>query len=216
MGAVITRYHLPSPLSPADGAPTDEDWLSFKDVFVSTSGYSRDWWRTSGPTSSAVAPPSDSVHYNAALEPWQPAKGQGCTHQVMDSVNMPVRKRTAAWSGRAGGKPACKKRITEEMVEGNVSLFLPISDKYAIDTAAKVPQVSLPARVHPAIYIGGRRLLRWGMVTAPATSPSTHTSHNEEIVDNIWRWGQLKCGLTTLARLRYPSHKESHEQYEHF
>lgn len=80
MGAMITRDLSPSPLSPADGTPTDEDQLSSKDVYVSASGHSRDWWRTSGPTSSAVAPPSDSVHHNAALEPWQPVKGRGRTH----------------------------------------------------------------------------------------------------------------------------------------
>ncbi|KAJ6186597.1 hypothetical protein N7519_007898 [Penicillium mononematosum] len=124
---------------------------------------------------------------------------------------MPVRKRTAGMVGLSGDTPARKKRITEETVEGNASLFLPISDRYVIDTAAKVPELSVCSTdrgAHPAIYTHGRQLLRRGLVTAPATSPSTHTSHNEEIVGNIWRWGQLKCDSTTLARLRYPSHNE--------
>lgn len=63
---------------------------------------------------------------------------------------MSVRKRKAGMVGSSGDKPACKKRMTEEMVEGNASLFLPIFDQYVIDTAAKVPEASLPAGSPPA------------------------------------------------------------------
>ncbi|KAJ5462359.1 hypothetical protein N7530_010564 [Penicillium desertorum] len=133
MGAVITRDLSPSPLSPADGASTNEDQLSSEDVCVSTNGLSQDAWCTSGPTYSAVAPPSDSVHQNQALEPWQPAKGRGRAHVCKQHtgsaryypyqgsrirrirhvrrvrqkvVNMPVRKRTAGMVGSSWSLPA--------------------------------------------------------------------------------------------------------------
>ncbi|CAG8089349.1 unnamed protein product [Penicillium nalgiovense] len=140
----------------------------------------------SGPAFNAVAPPSYSVHQDAAVEPWQPAKGLGRTyvptrhaqsaryqrsrvrrdrrsrrvrrlrrtrrvrHMPIESVNMPVRKRTAGVDESSGVEPASKKRITKEVMQSNGSRLLSLSDEYALDNAAKVPVMSVPAVTQPA------------------------------------------------------------------
>ncbi|CAG7943038.1 unnamed protein product [Penicillium nalgiovense] len=140
----------------------------------------------SGPAFNAVAPPSYSVHQDAAVEPWQPAKGLGRTYvptrhaqsaryqrsrvrrdrrsrhvrrlrrtrrvrqMPIESVNMPVRKRTAGVDESSGVEPASKKRITKEVMRSNGSRLLSLSDEYALDNAAKVPVMSVPAVTQPA------------------------------------------------------------------
>ncbi|KAJ6190469.1 hypothetical protein N7519_000490 [Penicillium mononematosum] len=112
---------------------------------------------TSDPTSSTVVPPSDSVHHNAALEPWQPVKGRGRTHllkrHARNARYHPYRgsrvrrvcQKVTGMVESCGNEADRKKRLTEEMVEGNGSLLLSISDKYAMDTAGQVSEVIVPA-----------------------------------------------------------------------
>ncbi|OQE82545.1 hypothetical protein PENNAL_c0036G05015 [Penicillium nalgiovense] len=57
-----------------------------------------------------------------------------------------MRKRTAGVAESSGDEPDRKKRLTEEMVEGNGFLLLSISDKYAMDTADQLPVMSVPAQ----------------------------------------------------------------------
>ncbi|KAG0156050.1 hypothetical protein PDIDSM_3226 [Penicillium digitatum] len=72
--------------------------------------------------------------------------------RVIEFVNLPVRKRRAGiveFSENEG--PNCKKRITKEMVEANGSLLLSLSEVYVMNTAPKVPEMSVPAVSQPTL-----------------------------------------------------------------
>jgi hypothetical protein len=64
---------------------------------------------------------------------------------AIESVDIPIHKRIASLDDSSGDEPACKKRITKEMMESNGPRLLSLSDEYVLDTAAKVPVISVPA-----------------------------------------------------------------------
>ncbi|CAG8895969.1 unnamed protein product [Penicillium egyptiacum] len=137
-------------------------------VFPGDANY--DVLMVAGQVPSSVIPPSDSVHDDAALEPWQRVsrtvmeaklprvrgrarvfkrhdRPKGSRVQYMHRrVNLPSRKRKA---GMSEDEPDRKKRITKELVEGNGSLFLPLSAIYVMNTVPKVSDVSVPAVSQP-------------------------------------------------------------------
>ncbi|KAJ5044394.1 hypothetical protein NUH16_001196 [Penicillium rubens] len=71
---------------------------------------------------------------------------------AFESVNMPVRKRTAGVDNSSGDEPTRKKRATDNIIASNGSRLLAISDSYTCHTAVKVevPVMSVPAVTQPA------------------------------------------------------------------
>ncbi|KAJ5406068.1 hypothetical protein N7465_007352 [Penicillium sp. CMV-2018d] len=93
-------------------------------------------------------------------------------------VNLPVRKRTAGiveFSHNEG--PNRKKRITKELVEANGSLLLSLSEVYVMNTAPKVPEVSVPAVSQPAqpVHVSTEEVPTQAVMSEPAVSQPTQT-----------------------------------------
>ncbi|KAJ5196945.1 hypothetical protein N7449_007424 [Penicillium cf. viridicatum] len=98
--------------------------------------------------------------------------------RVIEFVNLPVRKRTAGiveFSDNEG--PNRKKRITKELVETNGSLLLSLSEVYVMNTAPKVPEVSVPAVSQPAqsVHVSTEKVPTQAVMSEPAVSQPTQT-----------------------------------------
>ena len=98
--------------------------------------------------------------------------------RVIKSVNLPVRKRTAGIVefGHNEG-PNRKKRITKELVEANGSQLLSLSEVYVMNTAPKVPEVSVPAVSQPAqsVHVSTEEVPTQAVMSEPAVSQPTQT-----------------------------------------
>ncbi|KAJ5417198.1 uncharacterized protein N7487_000748 [Penicillium crustosum] len=96
--------------------------------------------------------------------------------RVIKSVNLPVRKRTAGIVefGHNEG-PNRKKRITKELVEANGSQLLSLSEVYVMNTAPKVPEVSVPAVSQPAqsVQVSTEEVPTQAVMSEPAVSQPT-------------------------------------------
>ncbi|KAJ5955182.1 hypothetical protein N7501_009461 [Penicillium viridicatum] len=93
-------------------------------------------------------------------------------------VNLPVRKRRAGiveFSHNEG--PNRKKRITKELVKANGSLLLSVSEVYVMNTAPKVPEVSVPAVSQPAqpVHVSTEEVPTQAVMSEPAVSQPTQT-----------------------------------------
>ncbi|KAF4763082.1 hypothetical protein N7455_010606 [Penicillium solitum] len=98
--------------------------------------------------------------------------------RVIEVANLPVRKRTAGiveFSDNEG--PNRKKRITKELVEANGSHLLSLSEVYVMNTAPKVPEVSVPAVSQPAqyVHVSTEEVPIQAVMSEPAVSQPTQT-----------------------------------------
>ncbi|KGO77986.1 hypothetical protein PITC_025140 [Penicillium italicum] len=99
--------------------------------------------------------------------------------RIIEVVNLPVRKRGAGiveFNENEG--PNCKKRITKEMVEANGSLLLSLSEVYVMNTAPKVPEMSVPAVSQPAqsVHVSTEEVPTQAVMSVPAVSQPTLTA----------------------------------------
>ncbi|KAJ6132451.1 hypothetical protein N7471_007666 [Penicillium samsonianum] len=98
--------------------------------------------------------------------------------RVIEFVNLPVRKRTARMDERSeDGEPDRKKHITKEMVEANGSLLLSLSEVYVMNTAPKVPEMSVPADSQPAqsVHVSTEEVTTQAVMSVPAVSQPAQT-----------------------------------------
>ncbi|KAJ5360297.1 hypothetical protein N7517_009488 [Penicillium concentricum] len=93
-------------------------------------------------------------------------------------VNLPVRKRLAGLvKFGEDEEPSPKKQITKEIVEANGSLSLPISEVYVMNTAPKVPEMSVSAVSQPAqsVHVSTEEVPTQTVMSEPAVSQPTQT-----------------------------------------
>ncbi|KAJ5603040.1 hypothetical protein N7537_005996 [Penicillium hordei] len=128
--------------------------------------------------------------------------------RMIEFVNLPIRKRAAGIVGFTDNEgPNCKKRITKELVESNGSLLLSLSEVYVMNTAPKVPEVSVPAVSQPAqsVHVSTEKVPTQAVTSEPAVSQPTQTvsEYTEPVMTEQAVVSEPAVSQPTLTVLEY-------------
>ncbi|KAK4868093.1 hypothetical protein LT330_007291 [Penicillium expansum] len=152
--------------------------------------------------------PSDRARVFKRRDRFTGSRRRYVRQRVIEVVNLPARKRRAGIVGfNEDEGPNCKKRITKEMVEANGSLLLPLSKGYVMNTAPKVPEMSVPAVSQPAqsVHVSTEEVPTQAVMSVPAVSQPAQTAleYTESVMTDQTVMSEPAVSQPTLTVLEY-------------